>query len=60
MKNTSLSTYLAAVVVALAIMNYLVWSIGGSAKMAKSIIFTGGFVVGMLAMYIAVHIYRHR
>ena len=49
--------YVIAVVIVLAIGNYLAWLIGGEAKLKSFAKVSFGFLLGMLAMYIAVHIY---
>jgi len=49
--------YVIAVVIVLAIGNYLAWLIGGEAKLKSFAQVSFGFLLGMLAMYIAVHIY---
>jgi len=53
MKKISLWVYVVGVVVVLAIINFFVRSESTS-------IFSGGFLLGMLAMYIAVHLYKYK
>ena len=53
MKQYSLWMYVVGVVVVLAIVNLI--------AMSQSVaIFSGGFLAGMLAMYIAVHLYKYK
>ena len=58
MKKYPLGLYVIGVIVVLAIINYIAWFAGGEAKLKTFELFSGGFLSGMLAMYIAVHIYR--
>jgi hypothetical protein len=58
MKKVSLGVYVGCVVVVLAILNYLVWHIGHFGEGPTVTTFSLGFLLGMLAMYIAVHLYR--
>ena len=58
MKKYPLWLYVIGVVVALAVVNYVSWLLGGRARLHTMEVFSGGFVLGMLAMYIAVHLYR--
>ena len=46
------------VVIALAIVNLLAWLTGGKARLTQTAVFSAGFLFGMLAMFIAVHLYR--
>jgi hypothetical protein len=50
--------YIFGVIVALAIVNYLAWLVDSTATLHVSLLVSGGFLLGMLAMYIAVHLYR--
>lgn len=58
MKKYPLGLYVVGVIVALAIINYIAWSVGGAARLKSFELLSAGFLLGMLAMYIAVHIYR--
>ena len=58
MKKYPLGLYVVCVVIALALVNYIAWSVGGEAKLKSFALLSGGFLLGMLAMYIAVHLYR--
>ena len=58
MKRYPLSLYVVGVMVALAIINYIAWLTGGAEKLGTMELFSVGFLLGMLAMYIAVHVYR--
>ena len=49
--------YVVGVIVALAIVNYAGWSIGGATELRTAELVSSGFLLGMLAMYIAVHLY---
>jgi hypothetical protein len=55
MKRYPLSLYVTGVIIVLAIINFIAWFTGR--RMSISI-FSAGFLVGMLAMYIAVHFYQ--
>ena len=57
MKKRSLWLYIIGVIVVLVIINVIVYMVGGTDKL-KIEIFSAGYLVGMTAMYIAVHIYR--
>jgi hypothetical protein len=58
MKKRSLWVYIVGVVVVLGLVNYIRWTIGGDAKLYETELVSVGFLLGMLAMYIAVHLYR--
>jgi hypothetical protein len=58
MKKYPLGLYVAGVIIALALINYIAWFVGGEAKLKSFELLSSGFLLGMLAMYIAVHIYR--
>lgn len=60
MKRYPLWLYVGCVVIALAIINYIAWLTGGATKFGVMKLFSMGFLLGMLAMYIAVHIYRYK
>ncbi len=57
MKKYPLGLYVVGVVIALAIINYIAWSVGGETKLQSFELLSAGFLLGLLAMYIAVHIY---
>ena len=60
MKRYPLSLYVTGVIIVLAIVDCIAWFALGGIH-AKSIgVFSGGFLLGMLAMYIAVHLYRYK
>ena len=50
--------YVVGVIVALAVVNYIAWLTGGDTKLHTSELVSTGFLLGMLAMYIAAHLYR--
>ena len=52
--------YVLGVVIALAIVNYLAWIVDSTSALHTSLLISGGFLLGMLAMYIAVHLYRYK
>ena len=58
MKKYPLWLYVVGVIIALVLVNYISWFLGGKAKLQTVEVFSGGFLLGMLAMYIAVHLYR--
>jgi len=58
MKKRPLSVYVVGVVIAIVIVNIIAWFTGGGDKLHTTMIFSLGFLLGMLAMYIAVHIYK--
>jgi len=58
MKKYPLGLYVIGVIIALALINYIAWSVGGVTKLESFALHSGSFLLGMLAMYIAVHIYR--
>ncbi len=57
MRAHSLLAYVISVVIGLAIAIAIVWSLRGPAYAARTAIFAAGFLLGMVAMYIAVHVY---
>jgi hypothetical protein len=57
MSQHPLYQYVIAVIVVLAAAIGLVWIIRGPEYAREASIFAGGFLVGMFAMYIAVHVY---
>ncbi len=58
MKKYPLKVYVISVIIVLIILNILVWYLRGSAESMIVMVFSAGFLLGMLAMYIAVHVYR--
>ncbi|EDY18438.1 hypothetical protein CfE428DRAFT_4222 [Chthoniobacter flavus Ellin428] len=58
MKQRRLSVYVTAVMVVLVIANCLAWLVGGAARFRAMGIYSSGFLIGMLAMYIAMHLYK--
>ena len=58
MKKYPLYIYVIAVVIVMAVLNILEWYLRGSAESMVVMTFSAGFLLGMLAMYIAVHVYR--
>ncbi|HLW48623.1 MAG TPA: hypothetical protein VKW09_12755 [bacterium] len=57
-KRSPLWLYVVGVIVVLSIVNVIAWFTGGAAKLKATELFSAGFLLGMLAMYIAVHLYR--
>ena len=57
MKKSSLAVYVIGVVIAIVLVNFIVLFINES-EVRSVMIFSLGFLLGMLAMYIAVHLYR--
>lgn len=58
MKKYPLYIYVIGVIVVLVIGSYISWRVGGETRLKSFELFAGGFWLGMLAMYIAMHIYR--
>ena len=58
MKKYPLSLYVFGVIVVLVIVNCLAWFLYGEKEFRSIMTFSLGFLLGMLAMYIAVHLYR--
>jgi len=58
MKKRPLWVYVIGVIVALAVVNYIAWLTGADTKLHMSELVSVGFLLGMLAMYIAVHLYQ--
>jgi len=58
MKKYKLSIYVFAVIIALVIVNCLAWLIGGGIHTRTMEIFSVGFLLGILAMYIATYFYK--
>jgi len=60
MNKVPLTRYVIGVVVVLAIVICIAWFIGGSGRAWKLSHFAAAFLLGMLAMYVAMHIYKHK
>jgi hypothetical protein len=60
MKRSPLWLYVTLVAVILVIVNWVAWHTGGAPRFAKVEDFSIGFVLGMLALYIAMHVYRDK
>jgi len=56
MKKYPLSLYVIGVIIVLVFINYIAWSVGGEAKLKSFESLASGFLLGMLAMYIAMHL----
>lgn len=57
-RKRPLWVYVIGVVVVLAVVNYAAWLVDSAATFNTALTFSGGFLLGLLAMYIAVHLYR--
>ena len=57
MQKHPLSSYVIAMIIVLVAVNVIVWLVGGEMKAKSFTVFSAGFLLGMLAMYIAVHLY---
>jgi peptidoglycan/LPS O-acetylase OafA/YrhL len=60
MNRAPLNRYVIGVVIVLAIAVCMAWFIGGSARAWKVSHFAAAFLLGMLAMYVAMHVYKHK
>jgi hypothetical protein len=58
LRKRPLYVYVIGVIVALGIVNGIAWIADSTITLQKSLVFSGGFLLGMLAMYIAAHLYR--
>ena len=58
MKKYPLGLYVVGVIIVLVLINYIAWLVGGEVKLQSFELLSAGFLLGMLAMYIAVHVYR--
>ncbi|HEV8014284.1 MAG TPA: hypothetical protein VGP48_02060 [Stellaceae bacterium] len=58
MQTHSLASYVIAVLIVLAVLNAAAWYFAGPDRLRDIAIYSGGFLMGMLAMWIAVHVYR--
>ena len=58
MKKRSLWVFVIGVIVVLVIVNWITFMVGGLDKFLKIGIFSAGYLVGLIAMYLAVHLYR--
>ncbi|HUC19444.1 MAG TPA: hypothetical protein VMA37_17325 [Acetobacteraceae bacterium] len=56
----TLTAYGIGVLVVLAIVNGMAWLMGGTRRARDIGIFSAGFVLGMLGMYIAAYLYGYR
>lgn len=54
----SLTTYVAAVIAVMAALICIRWLAAGYEGALKAAIFCAGFLFGMIAMYLAIHLYR--
>ncbi len=55
----TLTSYGIAVVIVLAVLNGVVWLVGNPPRMHGLNVFSAGFVLGMLGMYIAAWLYGY-
>jgi membrane protein YdbS with pleckstrin-like domain len=60
MNKVSLTRYVIGVVIILAIVICIAWFIGGSAHAWEVSHFAAAFLLGMFAMYVATHVYKHK
>jgi len=60
MNREPLSRYVIGVVVVLGVVISIVWFLGGSAQATKVGRFAAAFLLGMAAMYLAMHVYKHK
>ena len=60
MNKIPLSIYVAGVLIVLAAVNLIARSIYRGTEAKSIAIFSAGFLLGMLAMYIAVRFYKHK
>jgi hypothetical protein len=58
MQQVPLVRYVIAVTVVMAVILAIVWLWGSEEKFRTFAIFFAGFLLGMLAMFIAVHVYK--
>ena len=56
--HRTLTHYVVAVVIVLAVVTGIRWLAGGYEAAGKMAVFSAGFLFGMIAMYIAMHVYR--
>lgn len=54
----TLTRYVIAVLIVLAAVAGIRWLMAGHQGAEKMLVFSGGFFFGMVAMYIAMHVYR--
>ena len=60
MKKYPLSIYVAMVLVVLAAVNIIARFVARGMHVRSIAIFSAGFLLGMLAMYVAVRVYKHK
>lgn len=60
MKRYPLHIYVISVVFTLLLANFVAWFVGDEGNLKTLEIFSSAFLLGMLAMYIAVHIYKYK
>jgi hypothetical protein len=60
LRKRPLYVYIIGVIIALVVVNYISWLIGGQTRLSMVELVSFGFLLGMLAMYIAVHLYKWR
>jgi hypothetical protein len=58
MNKTPIQVYVIGVIIVMAVILCLARFVGGGIHFKKILIFFSGFLIGMLAMYIAVHLYK--
>jgi membrane protein YdbS with pleckstrin-like domain len=57
-REHTLMTYVVAVVIVMAVLIGIRWLLVGYQGAEKTLVFCIGFLFGMIAMYIAMHVYR--
>jgi uncharacterized membrane protein SpoIIM required for sporulation len=56
----TLTGYLIGVIIALALANGLAWFIAGLPKLHTMVLFSAGFLLGAIGMYIAAYVYGYQ
>jgi hypothetical protein len=56
----TLTAYGVGVLIVLTIVNGLAWLLGGTLRFHNISVFSAGFILGMLGMYTAAHLYGYR